>query len=264
MKRIFSLHILLPFVLFAQTGTQVLSYDVNASINDRTREINGHVFTLLRILDERVSTYSFLVPKEMNISSVRDANNQLFDAEQSISGKPNFTLITLDLNGEFRRNDSLLVIIAFIATFDSSSSRTLFINQKECILPYSETVSWLPDFGDPSAQQYSLEVKFPQSFTLIADGPFDTLLSEGMKIWKRDSKQPVSLSSAFTLCGLYGLNNAVERRSFSPDSLFSVSLYSSPFRFDQQYAAAIVRQMTDAFQFFSSITNQSKHPLHIK
>lgn len=260
MMRIFCLHILFPFVLFAQTGTHILSYDVNASVNDRTREISGHVFTLLRILDERVTTYSFLVPKKMNVNSVRDANNQLIDNERSPSGQPNFTEFTLDLNRELRRNDSLLVIIAFTATFDSSSSRMLFINQKECILPYSETLSWLPDFGDPSSQQYSLEIKFPQQWTVIADEQFDTLLSEGMKIWKRSSQHPVSLSSAFTL---YGLNNAVERRSSSSDSLFSVSLYSSPIRFNQQFAIAIVRQMTDAFQFFSSITKQRKPPVHI-
>ncbi len=261
--RVFSkifLPLLLPIVLCAQTESQILSYNVAASVNERTSEIAGNIIVRIRVVSDSQTKYSFLVPKEWNIESVRDANNDSFDSERGQSERINFYSLTLELPRMFRRDDSLLINIEFNANFDTSSSLTMFVNQKEFVLPFTEITSWLPQFGAATTERFSLELKTPPQFTVIAEEKFDTTFSEGMRIWKRSASNPMLLSSAFTLCGL---QNAVEQTSLSSDSLVAVSFFSTSSRFNQQYAAGVTRQMNDALKFFYTLTKQPLRPMQL-
>ena len=239
----------LPLTILAQSESHVLSFDVAANVDDRTKEISGSMHVALRIAGSLTSQYSFLVPKEWIFNSIRDHNNDSYDIERFSSERTMFDLITIELNEQ--QHDSLFLNIDFKAILDSLSSSSIFVNQREFLLPYSDSASWLPQFHASQTERFSLEIKLSPQFTLIAEELFDTISTDGMRTWKRSTSTPVLLSAAFTLCGL---RNATQQTSISSDSLISISLFTAPAKFNQQYAAAVTRQINDAIQFFSSVT----------
>lgn len=240
-------------VLLSQQNVRVLSYDVRAVIDDRTSEIAGNAFIRLIPAAMDSAAVSFLVPSAWDINSTRDKNNDSYDTDRSPSGRRNFYRIVLEGTEERNANDTLIVNIEFKAEVDSSAMSDLFINPAEFLLPYSDSASWLPLFGPGAVEHASLEISCSPAFIMFSDRAFDTTTSEGIRTWKMNCAGPAPLSSLFTLCGI---RDPVRQISYTSDSAHSVSFYSSPAQFDQRYAAAITRQLTDAIRFFASVTGQ--------
>ncbi|MFA6456668.1 MAG: hypothetical protein WCW40_07600 [Bacteroidota bacterium] len=255
MKRFIILLFALSNFLFPQTDSHILSYDISATIDERSNEITGNAFVLLRIPDVLSPSFSFLIPKEWSINSVRDGNNNTFDIEQSPSDRENSTLITLERNDGVNTNDTMYIAIEFSARFDSTSLSRIFVNYQEFLLPSRESLSWLPLFGATTTDRYTMTITVPSHFTPLTDNILDTISVNGTHVWKRSSSVPLLLSSAFTVCGSTG---AVRQQSASADSSRSVLFFSTPVRFNQQYAAAITRQLTEAGQFFAELTGQQR------
>ena len=255
MNRIFSLTFLIPLSILAQTESHVLTYDVAVSMSDRSNEIAGTVHVNTQIVDAVSGKYTFLVPRQWTIRSLRDKNNDSYDLDRTSSSSINFDLITLDLTDNERQSDTLSLRIEFAVNFDSSSSGELFVNQKEFLLPCKSALSWLPHIGSLTADHFTLEFKLPAQFVVLSEEPFDTASSEGIRTWTHSSSTPSLLSSAFTLCGI---QNGMKQTSFSSDSLISVSCLSSPLKFNQRFAAAKTGQLCDAIQFFSVLTKQQR------
>jgi tetratricopeptide (TPR) repeat protein len=258
MKRFTVFLFVLPHFLFPQTGTHILAYDVSATINDRTNEITGNAFILFRVPDATAPSFSFLVPKEWTVNSLRDRNNDSYDSEQSNVDSLKGTVFTLERTEVENITDTMFIAVEFSARFDSSSLSKIFINHREFLLPAGESAAWLPLFGSERADRFSLAIALPSNYVPISDDIFDTLSTEGVRIWKRSSLFPTQLSAAFTVCGVA---DAVRQRSVSADSSRSVSIFSSPVRFNQFYAAAITRQLTEAGQFFARLTGQQRAPV---
>jgi tetratricopeptide (TPR) repeat protein len=224
-------------------------------MNDRTREITGRIHVEAQLVDSASAQFFFFVPKEWAINSLQDRNNDSYDDDRTTSVAGNVDLIRLDLSDEKQPNDTLFLNIEFKTILDSSSFGNIFLNQKEFLLPYNSLHSWLPLFGSLTTECFSLELTVPQQFTVVSEQPFDTVSTDGSRIWKRSASQRTLLSTAFTLCGL---QNPMKQKAFSSDSLFSVTLFSSPFRFNQQYAAAISSQLSDAIRYFTAMTKQTR------
>jgi len=252
MKRILWFTMLLQCILFSQQKMQIISYDVRSVINDRTGEMTGNTF--IRIT-RGSGNPSFLVPTVWEINSIRDAENESYDTDRSGSGNPNFYRITLDGIDSENGADTVILNIEFTASFDSSSLSGMFINTKEILLPCTDSLSWLPGFGDSIIEHGSIEITCNSSFSLFSDRRFDTTSSDAMRTWKLVFGEPATASTAFTLCGIA---NPVKQASYHKDSISAVSFYSSPARFNQQYAAAIADQLTDAMQYFAAVTGQER------
>ncbi len=252
--RIFFLFILFPFVIAAQTGTQMLSYSVSAALTERTGELTGVIAVQLLVTADSLEQYTFLVPKEMRINSINDVRNESVDFERDQTNYLKYA-ITLQLPELLRRGDSLAFSFSYTSLFDTSNASLLFIHQKEFLLPFTDSISWLPTFGTNTTQQFSFEATLPSHVTLIADSKFDTTVSGGVRIWKRSSSQPTSLFSAFTFCGI---SNASVQTYYGSDSLNTTVFVSSPARFNQQYAEAITQQMNDAVNYFAILTGRPR------
>lgn len=255
MNRFLLLIVVFPLSVLSQTETKILSYDVSAVMNSRTREITGRIHVETRPVDSSSTQFVFFVPKEWTINSLRNRNNDSYDDDRTTSVTGNVDQISLDLSDEKLSIDTLILDIEFKTILDSSSFGSIFINQKEFLLPYNTLQSWLPQFGSLTADHFSLGITVPQQFTVVAEQQLDTVSTEGSRTWSRSDSQSTVLSSAFTLCGL---SNAMKQRSCSSDYLYSVTIISSPAKFNQQYAAAVTRQLCDAMQFFTTVTKQQR------
>jgi hypothetical protein len=258
MMRIFSLLLFLPFALHAQTGTRIISYSVAAAMNERSSEITGTIAVKLMVTVDSMKQYTFLVPKEMQISSVSAAGSESVDIEREQTNYTKYA-VTIRLPEFIKRDDSLSLSFPYTSQFDTSSFAPMFVNQKEFLLPLTDSTSWLPNFGAVAADQYSFEFTAPSPFTLVAESKFDTAVSGTLRTWKHGSSHTTSLFSAFTCCGIA---NASAQSYYGNDSLKTISLVSSPARFNQEYAAAIVRQMHDAFTYFAAVTGGDTTGLH--
>jgi hypothetical protein len=252
MMRIFFLLFFFPFALIAQTGTQLLSCSVSASINENAKEITGVIAVQLLITSDSIQQYTFLAPKEMTINSINDDRNIALDFERD---QTNFSKygVTIQFPVVVYRNDSLTFSFSYTALFDTSNRAFMFVNQNEFLLPATDSISWLPNFGMNTTQRYSFEAVLPSHYTLIADSKFDTTVSDTVRIWKRSSLHPTSLFSAFTCCGIA---NASVQTCYGNDSLNAISFISSPAHFDQQYADAIAKQMNEAVNYFATLTGK--------
>jgi hypothetical protein len=254
MMRILFLFILLPFVISAQTGTQMLSYSVSAAMNDRTDGLTGIIAVQLLVTTDSLEQYTFLVPKEMRINSINDFKNESLDFERDQTNYSKYA-VTIQLPEFLYKTDSLAFSFSYTSVFDTSSEAFMFVNQREFLLPCTDSISWIPNFGTNTTQRYSFEAVLPSHTTIIADSKFDTTLSDTMRTWKRSSSQPTSFFSAFTWCGI---TNASVQTWSSADSLNTTSFVSSPARFNQQYAEAITQQMNDAVNYFAMLTGRSR------
>ena len=254
MMRFLFVFLFFPFAIFAQTGTALLSYSVSAALNERTSELTGVIAVQLLVKADSLDQYTFLVPKEMRINSINDVRNESVDFERDQTNYLKYA-ITLQLPELLRRGDSLAFSFPYTSLFDTSNASLLFVHQKEFLLPFTDSISWLPNFGTETVDHYSFEATLPSHVTLIADSKFDTTVSGGVRIWKRSSSQPTSLFSAFTCCGI---SSASVQICYSSDSANTISFISSPARFNQQYAEAITRQMNDALNYFALLTGRSR------
>ncbi len=251
MIRFFVLFLFIPPMLCSQTETAILSYDVVASLNERTREISGTVHCFTTITNPSVSDFSFLIPKEWNAVSLLDVNNESIDFERTAAERPSKNRITFDRTDLETKSDTISFFITFSALFDSAATSGMFVSQKEFNLPYDHNESWLPEFASPSAEHLSLRFTAAQQFTVLSQHTADTTAFGALRTWSIDGRN-IPMRTALSLCGIYG---AVQQRSISPDSSCSVTFYSSPVRFNQQYAAATAEQLSNALQFFNSVTH---------
>ncbi|HAP34400.1 MAG TPA: hypothetical protein DCQ28_00070 [Bacteroidetes bacterium] len=258
MMRIFFLFLFSLSAIFAQTRTELLSYSVSAAMGERTGEITGIITVQLLVKTDSMEHYTFLVPKEMRINSIYDNGKESLDFERDQTNFSKYA-VTIQLPEFVHRNDSLTFSFPFISVFDTSSVATMFVAQKEFLLPCTDSLSWIPNFGTGSALHYSLEAALPSHYTLIADSKFDTSLSDTVRIWKRSSSQPTLLFSAFTFCGI---SNASIQTVYDIDSLNAIVFVFDQERFNQQYTEALTRQMNDAANYFTILTGRSNEGYH--
>ncbi|MBP6673489.1 MAG: hypothetical protein KA247_10085, partial [Bacteroidetes bacterium] len=252
MIRFFALILLFPLMLASQTETVLLSYDVVASLNDRTREVSGTVHIYTKLFDPAQSDFSFLIPKEWNAVSIQDVNNESIDFERTPSDRSAQHRIMFDRTDLETKSDTIAFFITFSAMFDSLPSSSMFVSQKEFILPYDRNSRWLPEVGSSAAEHLSLRFTAPATITTLTQVPADTAVNNGMRMWTIDGTR-MSMQSVFSICGL---SNAVRQFSVSSDSSCSVTFYSSPLRFNQQYAATTAHQLSEALQYFNAITGR--------
>lgn len=252
MIRFFVLISIIPVLLISQTESSLLSYDVVASLNERTREVSGTVHVSLRLTDPSISDFSFMVPKEWTAVSIQDVNNETIDLERSPSENSAHHRIMFDRTDLETKSDTIAFFVSFTAVFDSLPTSAMFVAQKEFILPYERNIQWLPEIGNSAPHHVSLRFTAPLQFTLLPRLPADTTVNNGMRMWTIDGTE-LPLSSVFSICGAA---NVVRQFSLSSDSSCSVTFYSSPLKFNQQYAAATAQQLSDALQFFNAVTGR--------
>ena len=254
MMRIFFVFFFFPIALAAQTGMQMLSYSVSAALGQNIGEITGGITVQLINNTESLERYTFLVPKPMSVISITNTKNESLNFEREQTNYAKYA-VTVRLPEILRKEDTLTFSLRYTSTFDTSNNVLMFVNQKEFLFPFTDSVSWLPSFGANTTEHYSLEVILPSIYTLIADSIFDTTVTDTMQIWKRSSSQPTVLSSAFTCCGIA---NASVQTHYGIDSLNTISFVSSPLQFNQQYAEAIAEQLNDAVHYFSTLTGKPR------
>lgn len=253
MIRFFALFLLFPLFLVSQTETALLSYHVVAAMNERTREVSGTVHISTVIKDRAVNDFTFLVPKEWTAVSVLDVNNEVIDLDRSPSDRPGRNRITFDRSDLESAGDTAAFFVTFTAVFDSVPAGSMFTAPREFILPYNRNNCWLPEFASPPPVHASLRFAAAQQFIVISSVPSDTSAAPGMRTWTfiGPNTPSANIYSIFSICGI---TNAVKQTSVSPDSMHSITFYSSSLRFNQQYAAATAEQLSAALQFFRTIT----------
>lgn len=255
MMRTLIVFLFFPIVLAAQTGTQIRSYALSAVMGERTGEITGTIGVRLLVTADSIMEYTFLVPKEMNIISITDAQNEPLDFEPEETNFAKYA-VTVQFPKFIRKDDSLVLSFQYASVYDTSNTSLMFVNKEEFLLPFTDSVSWLPNFGALSTFQFSFEIVLPSHFMLAADSPFDTMVTNTLCMWKRYSQESSSLQSAFTICGI---SNALIQTTHGSDSLNSISLISSPLQFNQDYAAAITNQLNEAVKYFSRLTGKPRN-----
>lgn len=237
-----------PYSL-SQSNFHLLNLNVDASVNERTYEITGTVF-LQGTIDNTAAPFSFLVPKQWNLAAVRNPFNETVDVKRSESGRSLFDIVTIERTSEGITSDTLSFSMEFAASFDTSADGPMFINNVEYMLPYNDSVSWLPLFGSSIADACTLSLSVIPSMTLLTEQGFDSAVVEEMRIWKKFGSRPASLSSVLTVTGIH---NAAQQRAVSSDSQSVVTVFYVPDRIRQSFAGMLSSQLADAMQYFRSM-----------
>lgn len=243
------------------SSVRILDYRIAASLDEQQNEISGSASVWLAVLSDSLSSYTFSVPANIDIESVRDQNDERYDMERSLLGNA-VSIYRFVLPSIRYRDDSFYVRIEFERTFDTSSNAAMFINEREFIVQYSDQLTWLPHFGPHSAASASLELAVSPSFVIVSSGNIDTVhTTDEKRTWKIRYPSPVPLQEAFSLCGS---KEIVERKVYSNDSLIAISFYTSPSRFYESFAKSVTAQLIDAASLFAQLTQRNNRNFEMK
>ncbi len=253
-----------PLFIFAQEDSSrvfasIDKYTLNVEIDAEHHNIQGEAQMQVHLLKDSVSHVRFTVASSLTLLSVRDsADKKLETAEEPSSfGMPRKE-ISVTIPDTLKRGKFLLLKIFYEEAFDSPVWRSSFISPKEILLSPNDSVLWWPVLSaatNPSFNQVApvlLEATFPSAFTVVSNGEPDSTHTVGSKIMQRFLyKNQMSLKSCFLLCG----STEFTKRSIKGvDSSFQFSLYYNPGEFSNEFAGAVLRQLRDAYSYFSSIT----------
>ncbi len=243
----------------ARAFVSVDHYTLKISIDVERHLLHGEGDLRLSILKDSVSQIHFLFGPTMELLSVRDSLDQKMETkEHPFSDAINRKEISVSVSDTLKRGDPLFVKIAYEVVFDTLSTMTSFISDREILLAPSDSALWWPLLASttsPLSRQVApaiIEVTVPSGFVIVLTGMADSAHSVGsMTSCRFVYDIPRRLSAGFIVCASKDL---VTSAIASADSTTQFSLYYDPARFNQELAGAILRQLRDAFSFFASLT----------
>ena len=268
--KIFSLYFfsltasLVPSFVFAQEDSSrifasIEKYSLSVEIDAEHHNILGEARMQIHILKDSVSRVRFTLAPSMTMLSVRDsADKKLGTVEEPPPSDMSQKEISVTMSDSLKRGEFLLLKVYYKEEFDNSTSESSFISPKEFLLSSTNSVLWWPILSaatNPLLNQAApvlLEVTFPSAFTVVSNGEPDSLHTVDSKTMQRFVyKNQMSLKSCFLLCG----STEFTKRSITgSDSSFEFSLYYNPGKFSGEFAGAVLRQLRDAYSYFSSVT----------
>jgi tetratricopeptide (TPR) repeat protein len=236
-----------------QSDMRILEYSVDAAINDNADGISGIASVWLQVTTDSLLVFRFTVPSSIEIIAVRDIDDDRYTHEPIPLMKTLFAH-AVELPSYRFRNDSFLVKIEFETSFDTSSASPIFLNARECILPYSTADTWLPQFDQSSASRSSLRLTVPFNYTVIGGIPLTSSpAGEGGTLWEASRTDPVDLHDFFTLAGSASIT---ELKRVSPDSMTIISLSVTAPRFHPRFADSLLSYLAEAAVFFRTVTGK--------
>ena len=256
---------LLPPLVFAQEDSShifasVEKYTLNVDIDAEHHTILAEAQMQVHLLKDSVSRVRLALAPSMTMLSVRDSADKKLDTEEEPSPSDMYHKeISVTIPDSLKRGDLFVVRVYYKEEFDSIVSQSSFMSPKEVLLSPTENVLWWPILSaatNPLPDQTApvlLEVTFPSAFTVVTNGDPDSTHTVGTKTMQRFVyKNWMPLKSCFLLCGSTEL---AKQPIIGEDSLFRCSLYYSPGKFSSEFAVAVVRQLRDAYAYFSSMTS---------
>ena len=256
---------LVPSFVFAQEDSSrvfasIEKYSLSIEIDPEHHNIRGEAQMQVRILKDSVSRVRLTLAPSMTMLSVRDsADKKLDNAEEPSPSDMSHKEISVTISDSLKRGEFLLLKVYYKEEFDNGTSESSFISPKEFLLSPTNNDLWWPILSaatNPLPNQAApvfLEVTFPSAFTVVSNGEPDSLHSVDSKTMQRFVyKDQMSLKSCFLLCG----STEFTKRSITgPDSSFQFSLYYNTGKFSGDFAGAVLRQLRDAYSYFSSVTS---------
>ncbi|MDD8019483.1 MAG: hypothetical protein PHP42_14005 [Bacteroidota bacterium] len=232
---------------------KILDYRVTASMNPAQGKITGTASVWLQPMQDSVKRYSFQLPINITAEAIRDIDGDKYDHKR-LELQNSLNEYTIELPSHLTRKDSFFVQIEFEGIFDTASTSPQFVNEREFILQYTAQHAWLPVFKSSSILSAELQITIPDSFAVIAAAQADSsAVSDGKRTLTVLYLFPAQLQDVFSLCGS---KEIVEKKRFTTDSLFAISLYTSPTRFHQTFADTLVAQMIDAASYFAKLMHK--------
>ncbi len=254
----------LPLFVFAQEDSSrvfasIEKYRLGAEIDVEHHKMLGEAQIQVHILKDSVSHVRFTVASSLTLLSVRDsADKKLETAEELSSPGMSDKEISIAVPDMLKRGEFLSLKIFYEEVFDSLPTSSSFINSRELCLSANDNVLWWPILSaatNPLPNQAApvfLEATFPFAFTVATNGEPDSMHTVGSKsIQSFVYKNQMSLKSCFLLCGS---TEFTKRSIIGRDSSFQYSLYYNPGKLPNEFAGTVLRQIRDAYSYFSSIT----------
>jgi tetratricopeptide (TPR) repeat protein len=253
MKYFISWSVLLCSLLSAQPRTtiHILDCHVEAELDGQRAEVSGTLSAWLRVTADSVSEITFTVPSNIDINSIRDIDDDRFSRKRSLNDNNKYTH-TIALPAWRFAGDSIFVKIAFEGVSDTSSYKRQFINPQEFLLLQSPEISWLPYFGNSTADRVSLSLTAEKRYHIIGGYLSDSSFTNGKRCtWYFTRTKPTRLSEFYSLCGSA---TAFERTQWSADSFSTISLFADTSRFNTRFADSLLSYLIDAVAYFKTIT----------
>jgi len=228
---------------------KILDYSVTASIDEQLERITGTASVWLGVTADSLNSFTFSVPKPIEVSAVRDLDDDQFPIHK-ISREGELYYHLIGLSSRRYRGDSVFVRIEFEERLDTSSASAMFINSREFIFPFAHSYAWLPDFNVTDAANASIEISLPFAYSIISSGDIESQVFDNQFKWNVQYDSGIPLSEAFTLCGSLAID---KWNKTSDDSLTGISFIVSREKFNRRFADSLLSQLVIAAQYFKHI-----------
>jgi hypothetical protein len=252
-----SIIVTLPLFALQQADIRIGEYSVRATINAERSTVEGSASVWLQVSVDSIDRFRFVVPAGMSVNAVRDIDDDRYTEQRSeITSLLHSHIV--ELPSHRYRNDSFFVSIEFESVLDSASTAPMFINGRECILPFLPGTFWLPRFEADAAARASLQLIAPAAMTVFGGfSASDSVIDDEYRSWTFANNVPTGLRDMFTVCGSVAVR---EIATASPDSSVSVSFFIDTTRFHGRLADSLLAFLFDAAQFFKNRTGKTTDP----
>jgi hypothetical protein len=253
-----------PLLVFAQEDSSrvfasIEKYTLNVEIDAEHHSILGEAQMQIRILKDSLPYVRLALASSMTLLSVCDSADKKLDvAEEQSASDTSHKEISVSISDSLQRREFIVLKVYYREEFDSIVSNSLYISPKEIFLSPANNFSWWPTLS-PATNSLPdqkaavlLDAIFPSAFVVVTNGEPDSMNTVGSKTMQRFMyKNQMPLKSCFVLSG----SAEFTKRSITGgDSTFRCSLFYNPRKLSDEFAGTVLRQLRDAYSYFSSMT----------
>lgn len=249
-----SIIVTLPLFALQQADIRIGEYSVRATINAERSTVEGSVSVWLQVTADSIERFRFVVPAGMSVNAVRDIDDDRYTEQRSEITSLLYSHI-VELPSHRYRSDSFFVSIEFESVLDSASTAPMFVNRRECILPFLPETFWLPWFDADAALRVSLHLIAPEAMTMFGGfAASDSVIDDENRSWTFANNAPTGLRDMFTVCGSVAVREIAKA---SPDSSVSVSFFIDTTRFHGRLADSLLSFLFDAARYYKNLTGRA-------
>jgi tetratricopeptide (TPR) repeat protein len=227
------------------------------SLDEERSSVECEAEIWIRLLRDSVSSIAWTFPSNASIISIHDALENKLPRRQIASSRGDlFYDVTCPIPSDLGINDSVLFRIRYTLSADTSAAADVFLNEREFMFVSGRHSGWAPLLSDAEAPMMQLhapvilEVLLSSQFTIISGGEVDSLYTrDGNTVWRIVRSDARGWEESFCLAGS---KDARPRSSAEATGKCGVTLFTSPSKFHQPFAGAILRMLDAAATYYTS------------
>ncbi len=238
-------------------------YTLHVAIDEGRHLLRGEALVQLHLMKDSVSSLRFELGSSASLMRVRDTSNKKIGSVEELQGTEKTKKeVSLSIPDSFKRGDMLFIKLSYEQNYDTLSALPSFIGEREIALLPGAGDRWWPVLAPSTAPLEDqtapvvLEATLSNEFNVVSNMEPDSSHSSGANTtWTFAQSKPANLASCFVLCASKDFSQKVIEGA---DSTSHISLYYDPARFSASLAVDVVRQLRNAYAFYSGATEQHR------